>query len=112
MGSKQSMSTRPAKFNSSIGPVPVWTEVGDGFCVQTAGDGRPLISLEISPDDNGKWEVDRSPLYYTKDGKEAVAPADLVKGKCCNFENGDRGGPERNWAARFQAARSNSWSMN
>jgi hypothetical protein len=32
--------------------------------------------------------------------------------KCCNFENGDGGGPERNWAARFQAARSNSWSMN
>src|ERR1700692_1663461 len=32
--------------------------------------------------------------------------------KCCNFENGDREGPERNWAARFQAARSNSWSMN
>jgi len=33
-------------------------------------------------------------------------------GKCCNFENGDGGRPERNWAARFQAARSNSWSMN
>src|ERR1019366_5729023 len=33
-------------------------------------------------------------------------------GKCCNFENGDGGGPERNWAARSQAARSNSWSMN
>jgi len=32
--------------------------------------------------------------------------------KCCNFQNGDGGGPERNWAARFQAARSNSWSMN
>jgi hypothetical protein len=32
--------------------------------------------------------------------------------KCCNFENGDGGGPERNWAARSQAARSNSWSMN
>jgi len=32
--------------------------------------------------------------------------------KCCNFENGDGGGPERSWAARFQAARSNSWSMN
>ena len=34
------------------------------------------------------------------------------KGKCCNFENGDGGRPERSWAARFQAARSNSWSMN
>ena len=32
--------------------------------------------------------------------------------KCCNFENGDGGRPERSWAARFQAARSNSWSMN
>src|ERR1017187_7563063 len=31
--------------------------------------------------------------------------------KCCNFENGDGGHPERSWAARFQAARSNSWSM-
>src|ERR1039458_1255510 len=35
-----------------------------------------------------------------------------VKRKCCNFENGDGGRPERSWAARFQAARSNSWSMN
>src|ERR1019366_8842649 len=35
-----------------------------------------------------------------------------AKRKCCNFENGDGGGPERNWAARSQAARSNSWSMN
>jgi len=26
--------------------------------------------------------------------------ADDSNGKCCNFENGDRGGPERNWAAR------------
>jgi hypothetical protein len=34
------------------------------------------------------------------------------RGKCCNFENGDGEHPERNWAARFQAARSNSWSMN
>src|ERR1035441_390989 len=32
--------------------------------------------------------------------------------KCCNFEKGDGGRPERSWAARFQAARSNSWSMN
>jgi single-strand DNA-binding protein len=33
-------------------------------------------------------------------------------GKCCNFENGDGGRPERNWAAKSQAGRSNSWSMN
>jgi hypothetical protein len=26
-----------------------------------------------------------------------------VGGKCCNFENGDRGGPERNWSERAQA---------
>ena len=32
--------------------------------------------------------------------------------KCCNFENGDGEHPERKWAARSQAARSNSWSMN
>jgi hypothetical protein len=32
--------------------------------------------------------------------------------KCCNFEGCDGGRPERNWAARSQAARSNSWSMN
>ena len=31
--------------------------------------------------------------------------------KCCNFENRDGEHPERNWAARSQAARSNSWSM-
>ena len=37
---------------------------------------------------------------------------DVFGGKCCNFEKGDGGRPERNWAARFQAARSNSWSMN
>ena len=41
-----------------------------------------------------------------------VINTDQDRRKCCNFENGDRGGPERNWAARFQAARSNSWSMN
>jgi hypothetical protein len=32
--------------------------------------------------------------------------------KCCNFENVDGGRPARNWAARSQAASSNSWSMN
>ena len=32
--------------------------------------------------------------------------------KCCNFQNGDGEHPERNWAARSQAARSNSLSMN
>ena len=36
----------------------------------------------------------------------------LSERKCCNFENGDGGRPERSWAARFQAARSNSLSMN
>src|ERR1019366_3022477 len=36
----------------------------------------------------------------------------LAERKCCNFQNGDGGRPERNWAARFQAARSNSLSMN
>jgi len=34
------------------------------------------------------------------------------KRKCCNFENGDGGRPERDWAVRSQADRSNSWSMN
>jgi len=32
--------------------------------------------------------------------------------KCCNFENGDGGRRARKLAARSQAARSNSWSMN
>jgi two-component system response regulator GlrR len=36
----------------------------------------------------------------------------LLHWKCCNFENADGGRPERNWAARSQAAISNSWSMN
>jgi hypothetical protein len=35
-----------------------------------------------------------------------------AKRKCCNFKSGDGGGPEKNWAARSQAARSNRWSMN
>ena len=47
---------------------------------------------------NGAYGYFRDELYFM--------------GKCCNFENGDGGGPERNWAARSQAARSNSWSMN
>src|SRR5208283_3349756 len=32
--------------------------------------------------------------------------------KCCNFEDGDGGVPARTLAARSQAARSKSWSMN
>jgi tetratricopeptide (TPR) repeat protein len=48
-----------------------------------------------------------------KEYEDAIAAdREALKGKCCNFENGDGGGPERNWAARSQAARSNSWSMN
>ncbi|MBV8054502.1 MAG: hypothetical protein JO071_04590 [Deltaproteobacteria bacterium] len=31
---------------------------------------------------------------------------------CCNFEDGDEGRRKKNWAARSQAARSNSLSMN
>ena len=37
--------------------------------------------------------------------------AHIAQTEQCNFENGDGGRPERNWAARSQAARSNSWSM-
>src|ERR1022692_2877819 len=44
--------------------------------------------------------------------KRAQVPLFDFDRKCCNFENGDGGRPERSWAARFQAARSNSWSMN
>src|ERR1019366_930487 len=45
--------------------------------------------------------------------KATVSPSETPAiRKCCNFENGDGGGPERNWAARFQADRSNNWSMN
>ena len=46
---------------------------------------------------------------FAKTGQTIVNATD---GKCCNFESGDGGGPEGNWAARSQAARSNSWSMN
>jgi hypothetical protein len=35
-----------------------------------------------------------------------------VHRECCNFENGDGGRREKNWAARSQAAGSNSLSMN
>ena len=38
--------------------------------------------------------------------------ATLHRRKCCNFEIGDGGRPERNWAPRSQAARSNSLSIN
>ena len=49
----------------------------------------------------------------TPEPRTKAQPSPLAgKGKCCNFENGDGGGPERNWAAKSQAARSNSWSMN
>ena len=56
-----------------------------------------------------------SPTSHARDfaAKTAHHPYHLrVLRKCCNFENGDGGRPERNWAARSQAARSNSWSMN
>jgi hypothetical protein len=61
---------------------------------------------------------------WIKEGKQAVKMTrlsfferlkfgdEVFNRKCCNFENGDGGRPERSWAARFQAARSNSWSMN
>jgi SRSO17 transposase len=41
--------------------------------------------------------------------RKSVEP---MAGMCCNFENSDEGRCERNWAARSQAARSNSLSMN
>jgi len=41
-----------------------------------------------------------------------IANRDDYLRKCCNFKGGDGGGPERNWAARSQAAKSNSWLMN
>jgi hypothetical protein len=44
--------------------------------------------------------------------KSPQASIERLQWKCCNFESGDGGGSERNWAARSQAARSNSWSMN
>jgi hypothetical protein len=56
----------------------------------------------------------RTPEPQTKAPPSPLAGKvfDETGGKCCNFENGDGGRPERNWAARSQAARSNSWSMN
>jgi len=61
--------------------------------------------LDVSGDSGSSWV----PV-----GLSLIAPMefpDPAKGKCCNFENGDGGRPERNWAARSQAGRSNSWSM-
>ena len=61
---------------------------------------------------------DKAALFHDTQAfiEEAQAPGNLDQGlaqrKCCNFENGDGGGPKRNWAARSQAGRSNSWSMN
>ena len=68
-----------------------------GFCSMLIAIGT-LVSW--------KW-------YLPQANNSASAPATgLFDWKCCNFENGDGGGPERNWAARSQAGRSNSWSMN
>ncbi len=69
-----------------------------------ANDGRALRSLikRLAPLNCARIVVEATGGYETL----------LVGGKCCNFENGDGGRPERNWAARSQAARSNSWSMN
>jgi hypothetical protein len=55
--------------------------------------------------------------FVTAEGDEEVAFEILSRAfgqirKCCNFQNGDGGRPERNWAAKSQAARSNSLSMN
>ena len=55
-----------------------------------------------SPVDKEEEEIDARLARLTQQER------DLFMRKCCNFENGDREGPERNWAARFQAARSNS----
>jgi hypothetical protein len=59
-------------------------------------------SVDAVPDKIGhllKSGVDGIKLYFTMR-------------MCCNLENVDGGGPERNWSVRSQAARSNSWSMN
>jgi Fe-Mn family superoxide dismutase len=60
------------------------------------------------------------PLPFAKDALSPHISAETLEyhygkhlqGKCCNFQNGDGGRPERNWAAKSQAARSNSLSMN
>src|ERR1039458_2930399 len=73
--------------------------------------GRPRRSKNIAT-------LAREALYaqveVTENGRRRrVSKLEVgFKRKCCNFENGDGGRPERSWAARFQAARSNSWSMN
>ena len=93
---------------------------GDNLCPRQRllGSARRLrgrdAGLEAGCFLNGFYET--WPIVYgeaaygfAKTGQTIVNATD---GKCCNFESGDGGGPEGNWAARSQAARSNSWSMN
>jgi hypothetical protein len=57
-----------------------------------------------------EWHGTKHQVTALKDG--FMFRGKRFQWKCYNFENGDGGGPERNWAARSQAGRSNSWSMN
>src|ERR1035437_6601701 len=77
------------------------------------GDGGEVEAVEALD----RWELrlldpalDGPP--FPLDHLQLGQTQQVAGGKCCNFENGDGGRPERSWAARFQAARSNSWSMN
>ena len=64
--------------------------------------------------------IRRCAVYTRKSSEEGLeqdfnslqAQREACEGKCCNFESSDGGSRERNWAARSQAARSNSLSMN
>jgi hypothetical protein len=69
--------------------------------------------MKHQPD--GKWRGARQAVVVSETVVRArwiEAETIQLKRKCCNFEGCDGEHPERNWAARSQAGRSNSWSMN
>ena len=63
--------------------------------------------------DRGDHAAQEPELYFENvEELRRILTEKRLERKCCNFENGDGGHHENNWAARSQAARSNSWSMN
>ena len=85
---------------------------------QERSDLEPDPSFVLQVGERLEHSTERAGAEFLVEGFREALEVDVggidvaIERKCCNFENGDGGRPERNWAARFQAARANSWSMN
>src|ERR1019366_8407126 len=66
---------------------------------------RGMVAPAVTVGDGalGFWAAVRE--VWPESREQACWCHKLANGKCCNFENGDGGGPERNLGARSQAAR-------